>query len=81
MELQEQFYSDWHNSANKVFWGLTIALILTFFANFFDMISWVPIAGEMIWEHSQTGTASLWDSKVFRFGVGVKVIIVLGYVM
>lgn len=81
MELQEQFYSDWRSSTNKVFWGLTLALILTFFANVFDMISWVPIAGEMIWEHSQTGTASLWDSKVFRFGVGIKVIIVLGYVM
>ena len=81
MELQEQFYSDWHSNANKVFWGLTIALILTFFANFFDMISWIPIAVEMILKHSQTGTASLWDSKFFLFGMGIKVIIVLGYVM
>lgn len=81
MELQEQFYSDWRSSSNKVFWGLTLALILTFFANFFDMFSWIPIAGEMIYKHSQTGTASLWDSNVFRFGVGIKVIIVLGYIM
>lgn len=81
MELQEQFFSDWRSSSNKVFWGLTLALILTFFANFFDMFSWIPIAVEMIFKHSQTGTASLWDSKFFRFGVGIKVIIVLGYIM
>lgn len=81
MELQEQFNSDWHSNANKVFLGLTIALILTFFANFFDMISWLPIAWEMILKHSQTGSASLWDSKFFLFGMGIKVIIVLGYVM
>ena len=81
MELQEQFYSEWRSSTNKIFWGLTLAIILTFFANIFDMISWLPIAGEMIFHHSQTGSVSLLDSKVFCFGLGVKVIIVLGYVM
>lgn len=81
MELQEHFYSEWRSSTNKIFWGLTLAIILTFFANIFDMISWLPIAGEMIFHHSQTGSVSLLDSKVFCFGLGVKVIIVLGYVM
>lgn len=31
MELQEQFYSDWHSNANKVFWVLTIGIMILCF--------------------------------------------------
>lgn len=81
MRPQEQLYSDWRNSTKKIFWGLTLALILTFFANIFDMFSWIPIAIEMALHHSQSEDASLWDSKFFCFGVGVKVIIVISYIL